>query len=613
MYRNNLWPLLALAVLAPTAIGCGDDDAESDPTTDAATDADPTEADATDVAPEDLGTDTVPDPDTEDDAEDVEPDIGPDAEPDTEPDTEPDADVEPDTPDFSDWDHQTRWIGPELEWDRVREADGSLAAKAAYFDWIVPALHQVPTDAPGHEDWSRVYHATCEADVPTEIVADEDLPICTFNLNENNGLWTGLYVASQAYRYAATGDAEALEQVLRTLRGTRRMMDITGTQGLYTRDFRDPSLPQHACPSNPMEYVPPGSDMVGNRWVMVGDDGCFRTWDPDLAEGAGDWVRDADHCTSDEYAGFCWQRNGSKDELSGHLYAATLVAKLVDDPEAQSLALGILEDVIAHLIANEFWITDYDGRPTRYGSAHALSLDHIPGFNALLALSWTRSAASVTQDTEIIDFYEGCLLDYRDTDDCIDATLENGTDYRTYLTDFALLLGCQTNYDNVNIGMLSYAGLMLMEPNPELVETYRNAFHRGSRGPDPHGRNLWQQGNAFWNFTLTELMGADPEEPETAIAMVHDGIVSLYDFHPNNIRRDIDNIGVEVECVSDRHGNLAAAPMPVNQRCSNQFEWWGDPAQIENCTARPNFAQPPAGYLLPYWMARYNGFITDEM
>ncbi len=613
MHRTQFWPILALSALASTMFACGDD-----PTPESAADAEvdaSSDADTADATPEDVRNDVDTDPDPEDTTPDSEIDAEPDAEVDVDPDGAPDAeiDTEPDAPDFSNWDHQTAWVAPALEWESVQEPDGRLAAAATYYDWIVPALHQVPAGTLGHEDWSRVYHATCDADVPSEIVAEEELPTCTFNFSENNGLWTSLYVASQAYRYAATGDADALEQVLRTLRATRRMMDITGTRGLYTRDFRDPNLPQQSCPADPMQYVPPGSDMVGNRWVMVGDDGCFLTWDPALAEGEGDWVRDEEHCTSDEYAGFCWQRNGSKDELSGHLYAATLVAKLVDNDEAQALALGILEDAIAHLIANEFWITDYDGRPTRFGSAHALSLDHIPGFNALLALSWTRAAASVTHDTEVIDFYEGCLLDYRDTDDCIDATLENGSDYRTYLTDFALLLGCQTNYDNVNIALLGYTGLMLMEPNPELVATYRSAFHAGSRGPDPHGRNLWEQGNAFLNFSLVQLMAEEPEDAEAAVALVRDGIEALYGFPANNIRREIDNGEVEVECVSDRHGNLASTPMPIGQRCTSVFEWWGDPAQIENCEARPNLVHPPAGYLLPYWMGRYNGFITDDM
>ena len=87
----------------------------------------------------------------------------------------------------------------------------------------------------------------------------------------------------------------------------------------------------------------------------------------------------------------------------------------------------------------------------------------------------------------------------------------------------------------------------------------------------------------------------------------------MHEFRSDNVRRGVDNSEVEVHCVSQRHGNLAAAPVPLDRRCSSVFEWWGDPASIENCTEQLNVAHPPAAYLLPYWMGRYHGFIDAEM
>lgn len=595
--------LFALAALLTA--GCGDDSNSDTP--DVAADAVADTADAS--------TDTVED-DTDvqvDAGEDT--DIQPDVEDDVVPDVDVDAaDVQPDVPDFSDWDHQTAWEGPDLEWSNCDEAaDGTLANKAAYYDWIVPALHQVAPGTPGHEDWTRVFQIHCDGNVPTEIVEDDALPTCTFRRSENNGLWTSLYVASQAYRYAATGDEEALDQVLRTLRGLRRMMDITGTPGLFTRQFRDPSLPQQNCPEDPNDYAAPDENMIGNRWVRVGDDGCFLTWDPALDGGEGDWVTHEDHCTDPQYAGYCWQRNVSKDEYSGQFYAATLVAKLVDDPEAQELAAGILREATQHLIDHDYWITDFDGRETRFGSAHALSLDHVPGFQALAALGWTRAGLSVTKDPAFADMYYGCLLAEYDVESCLDSrTFETGKDYRTYLTDLSLRVGCQTNYDNVSMMTLVYEGLMLMEPDPALRSTYREAFHRGSRGPDVNGRDLWSQGNAHLNFTLAAFMGADPESPEDALALVNDGVCSLHGFRSDLVRRGVDPGDVPVWCESQRHGPLAEEVRPFEERCAHVYEWWGDPNQIERCDEDLTAAVPPAAYLLPYWMGRYHGFISPE-
>ena len=45
---------------------------------------------------------------------------------------------------------------------------------------------------------------------------------------ENDGLWSALYMASQAYRYAATKDPAALEMLRILMAGERARMDVTG-------------------------------------------------------------------------------------------------------------------------------------------------------------------------------------------------------------------------------------------------------------------------------------------------------------------------------------------------------------------------------------------------
>lgn len=135
-----------------------------------------------------------------------------------------DADGVDQAGDAGGWDYRQPWSPPREDWSSCPEEDylGGLALheKAQYYDWIVPRLHQVPADAPGHEAYSRVFTIHCDGDIPATIVPDEALPSCQHALSENNGLWTSLYVASQAFRYTATGDQEALRQLRRTLTGT---------------------------------------------------------------------------------------------------------------------------------------------------------------------------------------------------------------------------------------------------------------------------------------------------------------------------------------------------------------------------------------------------------
>ena len=102
-------------------------------------------------------------------------------------------DVASDTADDEGPDTGSGWKVPAEEWSSCPQVEyiGSktLAQKAAYYDWAGMKLHQKPWDAPGHEDYSTVYEINCDADVPTEIVPDGQIPNCVNPLSENTGLW----------------------------------------------------------------------------------------------------------------------------------------------------------------------------------------------------------------------------------------------------------------------------------------------------------------------------------------------------------------------------------------------------------------------------------------
>ena len=543
-----------------------------------------------------------------------------------------DTDGDTDAESVADGDENDResWTGPQEDWSTCPDTgylDGMLLKdKAAYYDWIVPRLHQVSTDSPGHASYSRVFRIACDADVPTTIVPDGQLPVCTHRLSENNGLWTSLYVASQAFRYAATGDAEALAQLRRTLNGTYQMLQITGKSGLYTRDFRDPSLPQQYCIEDEepyasaatdneryARYVPPAEDMVGNQFVKIDDDGCFKTWDTGLDNGNGGWVKHPEYCTDSRFAGFCWQMNVSKDEYAGHMFAAGIVARLVDDEEVRQIAIDILGKVGHHLVDNNFWISDYDGRNTRYGSAHAMSLDEIPGSNAIMALAWIKEAAVATGDAELAAVYYDCLLQMSGELECIDQPYEMPKDYRRYLNDMGLALGCKSNYDTISIAVLNYFNLIWYEEDADLRKTYRDFFRENTKGPDEDGRDLWAEADPFKNMILVSMMEPGMYDAQEVQAMIRDSVCSLKRFHTDKINRAKDNSGYEAWCDSPRHGSLAEHPIPVEERCSSIFEWWGDPNEREQCSENLRLAQPPADFLLPYWMGRYFGYISPDM
>ena len=125
----------------------------------------------------------------------------------------------------------------------------TLAQKAAYYDDIAARLHI-------HPDLKWAAGATlkkvevacadgeegpCYAPIKSDLEATyEDVE--SWHTGENDGLWSALYLTSQAYRYAVTKSPEALANIKLLLEGEVIRMKITGVPGLFTRQYIPPHV-----------------------------------------------------------------------------------------------------------------------------------------------------------------------------------------------------------------------------------------------------------------------------------------------------------------------------------------------------------------------------------
>ncbi|MBI5527656.1 MAG: hypothetical protein HY897_15090 [Deltaproteobacteria bacterium] len=525
---------------------------------------------------------------------------------------------------YAAWDETNRWKPAAMPAcpNPRNPTSKDLAGKAAYYDWLASKIHLVPETV---RPFSLAHNVTLAGDVPTEIVPDAQIPaVATYHYAENHGLWSSLFVASQAFRYAATKSPESLSVLRRAFGGTYRAMKITGIPGLFTREYRDNTIPGNECPAEGEEYAKP-VERKGNRWVKLDENACTWYWDPDANGGAGAMVKDDPaHCVDPMYANMCWQRNCSKDESAGHNFAAAIIYRIVDDPEIKAMAAEVLGGLAGHLVKNAYRLVDYDGIPTRYGSHYAMSLDELPGFNALGALAATRSGLTATQDDEIRDAYFNCLLQMKGARKCINQPTEYDApyDYAAYMEDdLGINFACtMNNYDNVNMALLNFMTLVAHEGDPSLRARFRAAFHRHSKGPNASGQSLWDELNPHWNFVLVGLLEKDDAktmgvtmDEARATKMIDEGICTLKDFPETNVQRAADSTGYPETCVSQRHGSLTDKPVPIEERCTSLFEWWGSPYERQTCGADPKQADIPTSYLLPYWAGRHFGFINEDM
>ncbi len=459
--------------------------------------------------------------------------------------------------------------------DEPRATPESLAEKAAIYDARALALHATP-DHP----WVVDVAIAPGVDPETATAAD----VVQWRSGENDGLFSGLVLAAEAYRYAVTHDAAAREALALLLAGEQQRMAITGVPGLFTRQLIPPGIPGLACPSDPAVYVP-SADKRGNRWVRIADDGCAQ-----VADESGT-LTSTTHCGLDAFAGWCFLDNVSQDEYVGHIFALGAVARLVDDAELRLVALDLLQQIGDHLRAHDMRFVDWDGRPTQWGKLYPGASGDAPGYLAVLGTSVIANAALA--DPSLEPFAREIAAN--------DATVLDQTEL------WAGPDGCESNWNNISMLLASFHHLLWARDD---VAVWRDAFVR-EVAEAPVTRGPLAQHNAWYEIMWAAQKPLGPDTDGPAYAAVEDAVCQLRQFPRSNHLAAHDTTALAPHACDDRFGrSLAATPFPIADRCAATFAWWGNPYERTTCGDEPTLIQQPAGYLLPYWMARYYGFIS---
>lgn len=518
----------------------------------------------------------------------------------------------------------------------------TLAEKAAHMDKVTPNLNIHPkhmlVSSPVelrvdyYEDWA-VANSTTVAEMTDEdyLKAEEDATyedVIKWNTGENDGLWSSMYVASQVFRYAVTKDQQALDNIKLSLGGTYRQLKITGTPGIYTREIKTPDIEGMSFP-NECSYIPDidwdgGSegDKNDNRWIRI-KDGCLQHYEAEWNGGDclcdtcnGNWVTE-ETCGLDEFEGYSWLDNVSKDEYSGHMMAAAMAARLVDEEEINNIVNDIYSQVVDHLIRNSMTFIDHDGLECEHGDHWALSLRGTPGFNSALALSYFRAAINVTGKQEFIDYYSDCLLKENGPNDCIDQlTTDPNTSYIKHIEDSLLLYmgtnGCKSNWNNFSMAMISMFGLIWHENDPARRTRIQSALEEDLMEANSF-RAIIKQNNTLYNYIYGAMRNNRDDFPVDAINGAN---CQMQQFPISLAQREVTNTLEErpenLECESRFPGKyLSDIPMQIYQRSARNFIWWSNPYGWDNSSADRFRIYPGSDYLLTYWMGRYFGFISE--
>jgi hypothetical protein len=295
--------------------------------------------------------------------------------------------------------------------------------------------------------------------------------------NDNDGLWTAIYAATQCFRYRVTKDPQALTAARKSIEAMMRLEEITNQKGFPARSFRHKSEPRHQ----------------DGFWYFTKD---------------GEWE---------------WKADTSSDELVGHFFAYAIAYDLLPDAELKKKIQGITARIADHLIENKYYLIDVTGKPTRWGRwspdyfASENGREDSP-LNALELLSFFKVAHHITGEAR----YE---KEYR--------KLIDSLGYHKLVARYLELVKEQ-NYSDEELAMLSFYPLMQYEKSPSLLAVYR-------AGLNQWWQSIRRQDNPLWIFIAAVSHPGKPVSLEAAARTLYRIPMDLIKWSVRNLhRRDVE-------------------------------------------------------------------------
>lgn len=418
--------------------------------------------------------------------------------------------------------------------DKVSKKEMTLRTKADHFERIIRERHvkhgfvrELKLDVQGEPEKGGFLHH-----------------------DDNDGLWTSLYVAAMSFKYAVEKDTETRKWAKESFNALEWLVDITGVPGFPARSIVEAGEPA--------------------RFKYDGE------WHPD---SSGHWE---------------WKGDTSSDELDGHFFAYSIYYDLVADKMDKRWIRSLVSKVMDHIIGNDWYLVDVDGKPTRWGVWNPKQLNHNKpvhgvkdedwivehGLNSLEILSHLKVAYHITGNRKYQDRYLKLIKKHGYAENTVEQKIT--VPYRIHHGDDQL-------------AFLAYYPLLKYETDPKLLEIYRKSLQRTWDFERPE-RNPW------WNITYCAYMPGD--------CAVMDSVRTLREIpweqinwrKENSKRKDVEkDPGYRVAGKEQSKEVLPYSDF-VLQR------WNGNPYLLDTGGAG-DIEGDGVVFLLPYWMGRYHRFI----
>ena len=278
-------------------------------------------------------------------------------------------------------------------------------------------------------------------------------------ISDNDGLYTAMYGAANAFKYAITKDKQAREQAVRSFYACKWLVDITHEPGFPARVII------------PIDWHEPVNEQYGHEYNKR-----KQQTDPFWKDIYPRFPKSND-------GNYRWKCDTSSDELAGHYFYYAIFYDLVAETEQEKEdARKVVADITDHLIRHGFCLVDHDGKPTRWANFQPEFFNSVwgweqRGLNSMMMLSFLNVASHMTGDTKY---------------DEVAAMLREKHNYHINAMHAKEFFPPENAVPWDNNCLMSMYGLMNYEKDPELLIMYRIAVE-----------NAWlhisKQKNAYWD------------------------------------------------------------------------------------------------------------------
>ena len=373
--------------------------------------------------------------------------------------------------------------------------------------------------------------------------------------SDNDGLWTTMYLAGQVFRYEVTKSEDALQNCREAMDAMERLFSINLVPGFPSRSFERSG------------YIEQLHDP--DRWQHSND----PEWD--------------------------WKSTTSSDEAIGHIFAYGAMAEIMDN-DLKERAIVLIDTLMSHIVRNDMYMVDYDGKPTTWGRWNPEYVNARPKMvgdrkiNASNIIGMLQTAYHFTGKEK----YKEKAFDLMDNHGYLDNLMWPMKDVAMApddADDWSKMLSESWNHSDDEMYFVGYWGLYRYAFNDTLKTKFKEAIldHWEIERPEKEGA---------WNI-MTALTGTQEFDLEEAAWYLREHPMDMVAWEVmNSHRKDITFIEPNF-----REQTTAEVLPPDERRVqrhnANMFTLDGGRNGTEEFSAGDI-------WLLPYWMGRYLGVIS---